>query len=504
MTDDIIIPWKNDYIDYLHDESRKIGSADSISFPKSEEEVANIVRAIACDCKITTQGARTGITAGAVPDGGHIINLSRMNAIGDIRQNSSGDFTITVQPGALLADVRKAVAKSALFFPPDPTETSASIGGMAACNASGAMSYFYGPTRRWIESIRMVLADGDIVAIKRGENFASGRSFRLKTQSGRQISGSLPLYNAPDVKSAAGYFVKDNMDMLDFFIGMEGTLGIITEVELKLISQPKTIFGLTVFFGDEETALKFVRIVRGENVEGCTKAGLKPVAIEFFNSSALNLLRKMKSNNPAFANIPALKDHFHTAIYIEFHGDDDEVEQDFMNLLDLICALGLSDEDTWCATNSRELEPLRAFRHATPEAVNLLISERKKTDPEITKLGTDMSVPNKCLEDVINMYNTGLAKNGLESVIFGHIGNNHVHVNIIPKNMDEYNLGKSIYMQWAKKIIDMGGSVSAEHGIGKLKKPFLKLMYGEEGIGQMKKLKQIFDPKMVLNSGNLF
>jgi len=502
----MIKQWNLQYEDYLHDESLRIGSAQSISFPLSEADIIDIIKKIGADGgRITTQGARTGIAAGAVPDGGHILNLSRMNAIGEIRQDESGEHSIIVEPGALLSDVKKIVEKDELFFPPDPTETSASIGGMVSCNASGAMSFFYGSTRNWVKSIRVVLADGSIANLKRGENVSQARSFALTTQNGKTISGNLPTYIMPSVKSAAGYYTSDNVDIIDLFIGAEGTLGIITQIELKLIEKPKAIVGLSVFFSSEDAALKFVRVMRAEEVGGLDRVDVRPVAIEFFNSDALNLLRTMKSNNPAFANIPALKPHFHSAIYVEFHGvSDEELEETVMQVMNAILALGASDDDTWFGTTERELEPMKAFRHATPEAVNLLIGERKRSNPEITKLGTDMSVPDAYLEMVMAMYNNDLREQSLDSVIFGHIGNNHVHVNILPNDMRQYEIGKSLYLSWARQIVALGGSVSAEHGIGKLKVPFLELMYGEEGIAQMRQLKKILDPNSILNPGNLF
>ena len=134
----------------------------------------------------------------------------------------------------------------------------------------------------------------------------------------------------------------------------------------------------------------------------------------------------------------------------------------------------------------------------------MLIGERKKTIPELTKLGTDMSVPDEGLEKVMRMYRAGLEAAGLEHVIFGHIGNNHVHVNILPRSMKEYEQGKALYLDWEKQVVDWGGSVSAEHGIGKIKTEFLELMYDEEGVQKMRKLKQLFDPQGLLNPGNLF
>ncbi len=493
MADNLIKPLTHDFDDYLRDESRHTGTADTISFPKSESEVIEVVKTVATSgTTITTQGARTGIVAGAVPQGGHVLNLSRMNQIGEV----DGD-SITVGPGVTLDVIRATVAAAGKFFPPDPTETSASIGGMVASNASGAMSFHYGPTRDWVRALRVVLSDGDVVAIRRGEQFARGREFGLSTESGRRISGGLPGYTQPGVKSAAGYYVAGDMDLIDLFIGSEGTLGVITEIELALIDKPRAINGLTVFFPSEESAVGFVRVLR--------EGEMRPVAIEFFNSDALSLLRKMKNEYSAFDKIPALKAHYHTAINTEFHGqNDEELEESIMAVMESIVELGGSDEDTWFATSEREIEPIHAFRHATPEAVNLLIDERKRAIPELIKLGTDMSVPDDSLETVLAMYRTDLAEHNLESVVFGHIGNNHVHVNILPRDMSEYDFGKSLYLGWAKRIVEMGGSVSAEHGIGKLKAPFLELMYGAEGIEEMRGLKALFDPDAMLNRGNLF
>ncbi|MDO8587436.1 MAG: FAD-binding oxidoreductase [Armatimonadota bacterium] len=520
MTQDLIKPFSSDYIDYLHDESRRVGTADFIAFPTTEAEVIEALReAHTRRIVVTTQGARTGLVAGAVPRGGLVLNLSRMNAIGEIR-GEPGGHRLTVQPGATLAEICRVVEAQGLLFPPDPTETSASIGGMVASNASGALTFHYGSTRNWVESLRVVLSDGSVLHIRRGKNHARGRSFALTTEDGRVISGDLPSCTQPNVKSAAGYYVAEDMDLIDLFIGMEGTLGVITEIELKLIPRPQAIHGLTIFLPSEDAALKFVRAARGEGVadrpgtpfpdassriSDPPPLATRPVAIEFFNSDALNLLRRAKSDNPAFADIPALRPNYHTAIYIEFHGEsDEELEEAVLRVTDVLANLGVSDDDTWYATSDRELEPIKAFRHAIPEAVNLLIDERKRSSAELTKLGTDMSVPDECLEAVMSMYNSDLAANGLESVIFGHIGNNHAHVNILPNSVEEYERGKSLYLSWARRIVEMGGSVSAEHGIGKLKAPFLALMYGEVAIAQMRALRALFDPDGMLNRGNLF
>jgi len=492
-----ILDVDEEYADFLHDESRREGRADKIAFPTSTEDVKDALTAARENgWPITVQGGRTGITGGCVPEGGLILNLSRMQRIGQVDDNR-----LSVQPGAVLADIREAVADSGFFFPSDLTETSATIGGMIANNASGARSYRYGSVRPWICGLTVVLPNGEVVKLERGVHKAEGLSFQLGS-----ISGRLPELPMPRVKTAAGYFVKPDMDLVDLFIGAEGTLGVVTEITLQLKSAPAQMIGLTAFFAAESEALEFVRFLRGAGwstrptqesgtkVVGPLPSAGAPVAIEFFDSNALDLLRRMKSENVAFTDLPELKPAFHTAIYFEF--EDDVPEAVVERMAEAI--------DCWYVEGEHEIETLKNFRHAIPESVNLLIAERKKSIPELTKLGTDMSVPDGQLENVMRMYHTGLAETGLEYVVFGHIGDNHVHVNILPRSMAEYEKGKALYLKWAEQVVAMGGSVSAEHGIGKIKTEFLKLMFGEEGIQKMQSLKRVLDPDCMLNPGNLF
>lgn len=466
------------HADFLHDESRREGHAEKICFPKSANDVrAALCMAVEKNWPVTVQGGRTGITGGAVPDGGLIINLSRMNTVGEINGNC-----MTVQPGAVLSDIRACIDGSGLFFPSDLTETTATIGGMVANNASGARSFKYGSVRNWIHALEVVLPVGESIRVERGVQKADGLGFKL----GR-IAGQLPGIKQPNVKSAAGYFIEPDMDLVDLFIGAEGTLGIVTEITIKLLPEPEEMNGLTAFFESEEEALEFVRFLREQSA-------VSPTAIEFFDTNALRLLRRMKTENAAFSDLPTLNPEFHVAIYFEF---DCEVPEDVVAELNKAMAC-------WFSEGEREIAMLKNFRHAIPESVNMLIGERRKSIPELTKLGTDMSVPDERLLGTMRMYREGLAEAGLDHVIFGHIGNNHVHVNILPRSMEEYERGKALYLGWARQVVDMGGSVAAEHGIGKLKTEFLKIMYGEDGVDEMRKLKALFDPQGVLNPGNLF
>ena len=518
------------YGEYLRDESRQVGNAESIVFPKSEAEIISSVKEMSRkNIQITTQGARTGLAASAVPYEGHIINLSKMNKVTGARYDEKKDkFFLTVQPGVLLSELRKYISnksfnandlneqsiialkymeKNQWFYSTDPTETSASMGGIVSCNASGAKSYRYGSARDHITGLRVVLADGDVLDIKRGQYIAGGDSkFSLVTESGREIKGQLPKYKMPDVKkNTSGYYNMPGMDMIDLFIGSDGTLGIISEIEIELNKTQETNWGITIFMPDEDKAVDLVRAIRHEITVDNINLKLNPSAIEFFSHNVLNMLRDQQKTNAAFSNIQEIKDSYHTAVYVEIESDsNDEVWAEVEKLGYVINGLGGDEDDSWVAYNPANLEKLHYFRHACPECVNMQIDNIKKTDGRITKLGTDMSVPDNKLKDAMKMYNKGIEENNLTAVIFGHIGNNHLHVNIIPRNMNEYEKGKKLFIIWAEKIAAMGGAVSAEHGVGKLKVPFLKKMYDEEELNEMRKLKKLFDPAQIFNRGTIF
>ncbi|MBN1409239.1 MAG: FAD-binding oxidoreductase [Spirochaetales bacterium] len=502
------------YEEYLKDESRFTGTAESISFPRSEGDIQAVLSELGPEQILTIQGARTGITGGAVPLSGHAMNLSGMKNITGLRFNKEENcFYITVEPGLTLKELRDRVSAGDIpvtgpsaglfksqpehFFPPDPTETGASLGGMAACNASGARSFHYGSVRNYIYGLRLLLADGSLLILKRSVQKASGTRFSLVTEGGREISGELPRYSSPDVKNAAGYFIKPGMDLLDLFIGSEGTLGIITSLELKLIPLPGVIWGGLYFFREPDKALDFIIQAR--------EYALKPQAMEFFDPGSLRLLMEIKKSMNTFSSVPAVDEAMQAACYLEFHGDsEDEVSGRVVYITDIFEGLGGNADDCWLATNPQELTRIIDFRHAVPEAVNLSIDLLKKKNPSLTKLGTDLAVPSRHLKEMYGLYVRDLSRSGLKHVIFGHIGDNHLHVNILPADTGEYEKGRLLYGKWVDKTIECGGTVSAEHGIGKIKKDFLYRMYGEENVASMLALKKIFDPGLRLNRGNLF
>ncbi len=516
---------------YLADESRMAGRAERIYFPRTELELAAVLRAAGeAKAVVTLSGARTGITGGAVPLGGWLVSLEKMNRVLGLRRDAARNrFSLRCQPGLALEALDKAIAAKrfpdeadwpdvdrqaladfrqpgAWMFPPDPTERSASLGGMTACNASGARTLFYGATRDYISRLRIALADGSVLDLRRGECRADERGgFRLALPDGAVREGAIPGYAMPRIKNAAGYFSQPGMDLLDLFIGSEGTLGIFTEIEIQLIPAPELILGVIGFFPSESAALTFVRRARGGAADGAAP-GLpgRPLALEYFDVRALDLLREQKRKVGPSSPIPALPSDAGAAVYLELAATENSMTETAEALLALLDACGSRSDSAWTATTPEETERLKAFRHALPEAINQRIGERAAAHPGLTKLGTDFAVPDAALDEILAAYHELLAAERLEYVVFGHIGNNHVHVNILPRDLAEYRRGKELYLKLAQRVVGWGGTVSAEHGIGKLKKPLLRLMYGEDGLAAMRAVKRVFDPAGRLNPGNMF
>ncbi|MBR2576055.1 MAG: FAD-binding oxidoreductase [Firmicutes bacterium] len=496
-----ILPFTSEYELHLMDESKKTGHAESIAFPKTAEEAAEILRY--CNdlaMPVTVQGSRTGVGGGAVPLGGMIMNLEKMKGL------KSGKDGETVIAGAAvpLEEISRFVRRQSgdsLFLPPDPTETTASAGGVVCCNSSGARTFGYGAMRNFVRRITVVTADGKILDIERGRFFAKGRRFdvSLPAKNGAPfcLELTLPSYNVPAVKNAAGYWIREDMDLIDLFIGAEGTLGVITEAEFDLAEKPPMIWGLIAFFGEEDQGVAFSESLKNTPGHGC-------ISIEYFDRGSLDLLqdkqREMKGT--LSWHVP---EGFSEAVFLEVTAaSKEEMLQRIGRIETEIRRAGGDPDDAWIAGSSRSFQSFKELRHATPESVNARIAENKKSHPGITKLGSDMSVPEGRLPETLKMYREDLRNAGLVFVIFGHIGNSHLHVNVISRNEEEYARGKQIYAGWAKAVSEMGGSVSAEHGVGKLKREFLQIMYGENGVREMRELKKVLDPKGILGRDNIF
>ena len=513
-----------EYAGFLFDESRTMGQAEYIAFPTCEEELRQVIAW--CNensVPLTTQGGMTGLAGGASPSCGLALNLSRMNKILGIRKDDQGTYYLRVQPGVLLTQLRKAltnkaldiagwsqesidtlrdVKAGALFFSPDPTEPTASLGGMAACNACGARSFLYGCTREHIHALRIVLADGRVTELQRGRDRADGRHISLPVEGGN-VEFDLPSFDTPDIKDA-GYYIRKNMETIDLFMGSQGTLGVISELELKLMDAPKLLWGMTAFFPDDENALAYVQAMKGKKLPGVPEFAHRPASLEFFNKNALDMIVRQKEITPAFRQLQELPEDYNCAVYVEFNSDDkDGMLPVLKDVAPVLSAVGGDIERTWVARDAGELEKLLFFRHTVPETIDLIIEENKKNEPCITILSTDMAVDDDHFDELFHIYKKDLSETTLHWIIFGHIGENHVHPNILARNKEEYEQGHAIFEKWARDVHRMGGSISAEHGAGKIKRKLALIMYSEEKMRELVALKRTLDPKFLLGPGNI-
>ncbi len=481
---------------YLIDASNlQGGHAQKLFIPATAEEIAEILKeANARKIPVTVSGARTGTVGGAIPFGGYVISLEKFNRIKEINEQFA-----TVESGVILADLQKAVKAKNLFYPPDPTEWSCQIGGTVATNASGARSFKYGATRDYVRRLSVVLADGEFLNLRRGEAFSIDGFIELKTESGKTIRVKLPTYDAPDVrKNAAGYFSAKKLDAVDLFVGSEGTLGVITEIELGLMRKTTGFLSGIVFFKDEADLLAFVAEAREISFRNRRDIEIKTedrklfdaTFLEYFDENSLKFIKEKFPDTP---------ENMRGAIFFEQETDEDTEDELFEQWNNLLERHNAEIEDSWFTTSEQDLIKMREFRHALPVAVNERVVKNRQR-----KIGTDMAVPDNKFASFLKFYKHKLNESGLDYVIFGHIGDNHLHANILPKTDEEAARAKHLYGRFIAQAIMLGGTISAEHGIGKLKSKYLYVQYGERYLNEMAELKRAFDPNGILGRGNMF
>jgi D-lactate dehydrogenase (cytochrome) len=295
-------------------------------------------------------------------------------------------------------------------------------------------------------------------------------------------------------KDNAGYFLEEDMDLIDLFIGSEGTLGIITEVEVVLIERHPVEFPLMLFFKEEESLFAVLDSLRSHP---------QTLALEYFGPEALELLRQKQAASP-HAGLPFLNPKYRQALLVDLGMTENALESSLVEMERILEKNGGDPSATWDGLDEKDAARLRMFRHLVPESVNSIIAQVKNRYPEVTKLGTDLAVPEHAFREMMDFYRKTMEESGIPFVIFGHIGDCHVHLNILPRSPGEFQEGKRLVELFAQKAVILGGTVSAEHGIGKLKRRMLELMYTPEELHVMKGIKKGLDPGNLLNRGVLF
>jgi len=438
------------------------GHADRVLLPETIEEVSEVLAAANRDrTPVTVSGAGTGTVGGRVPFGGIVLATDRLNRIKSIE-----NYRAVAEAGVILADFQRMVDSKGLLYPPDPTERGCFLGGTVATNASGARTFKYGPTRNYVERLKVVLASGEVLDLRRGE--------------GEFLKIPLPNYRPPATrKNATGYFVAPDMDTIDLFIGSEGTLAVICEIETRLVPKPQGLLSGVVFFAHQADVLALVAEAR---------ATLEARALEFFDNESLNFLREKYPEIPSEAA---------GAIFFEQETTDKTEEailNDWLSLLEKHHAF----PNSWFASNEQDQARLREFRHQLPVLMNEWFAHYRQR-----KVSTDMSVPDEAFAGMFQLYQDILRDSGLRYTIFGHIGDNHVHVNILPRNETEASRARDMYVQFLKYAASVGGTLSAEHGVGKLKREYLRYFYTDDQLREMAALKKFFDPNGILGRGNI-
>lgn len=445
---------------YLEDSSRYRGSADQVFVPTNVNEVRQIViNASADKVPLTVAGAGTGLTGARVPRGGWVISLERFR-------------DLEIQPGrarcgsgVILADLQSAAARTRQLLGPNPTESLACIGGIISTNAGGARSFRFGPVGRQVLALEVTFMDGRTVRFKRGDKV----DFPYRT------------VRAPSTtKTAAGYTLRPNLDWVDLFAGSEGTLAIITEAELQLFPEPPAILSGVVFFPSEELALDAVDIWR-------PIPGLR--LLESMDTRALDFLR------PKYTR---MSPNARAALMIEqdLVSDEDPEVDAWAKRLSAQSAL---EQDSWFGFTAADRERFREFRHALP-TMTVDLARRSGS-----RFSTDFAVPPEKNREMYSYYRQRCEETFPgRYTIFGHIGDANVHVNLLPNGPEDAKRAEDVMEDFAQKVLSLGGTVAAEHGIGKQKKNLLKLMYSAEEIEAMKDVKRRLDPKWLLGRGNIF
>jgi FAD/FMN-containing dehydrogenase len=444
----------------VEDASGLRGTAERVIVPADEAGVIETLRAaFASHTPVTVVGAGTGVTGGCVPSGGWSLSVEKLKRL-EIHRGYA-----IAGPGVLLGDLHAAAQSAGQLYPPDPTETSASIGGNIATNASGSRSFRYGPTRRWVERLRVVLADGTVRDVSRGEPIDFN-------------PGVIPL---PEVtKNTAGYLLRPDMDWVDLFVGSEGTLGVITEATLRLIPAPRVVIAGVIFFPGDDAALDAVEDWR---------VSAAPRMLEYMDEASLALLRRRFPDIPAAARAAILFDQ-------ELETEDDPELDAWFGRIEGSQALA---DESWMALTPADRERFRKFRHALPELVNDTVRLTGAL-----KMNSDYAVPPARNREMLACYRRRLDQEFPgRYVLFGHIGDAHVHINIFS---DPANPAHAVELltEFAREAVRLGGTVSAEHGLGKRKAHLLKLQYSPEHLEAMRAVKRRLDPRHILGRGTLW
>lgn len=425
---------------YLSDTlGRKQGKASALVFPTSTQEVSAVLRfAHANSIPVTPRGAGTNLVGSTVPhDGSIIVDLSLMNHILEV---DAENFTATVEPGVILEDFQKHVEGLGLFYPPDPGEKRASIGGNISTNAGGMRAVKYGVTRDYVMGLELVLADGTVI------------------QTGSK-----------NRKDTTGLNIKDVV------IGSEGTLAIITKCILKLIGKPEKATSLLISFESLKAGIEAVPVL--------LKANLNPTALEFIE-------RKVVKLGEDFLNLQWPDQDAAAYLLVTFDGSQEEIESNISKLKKVVESVSKKVIVLEDSVLSQNVWKIRGCLVKAVEAV----SEQEPLD---------IVVPISKVDAFVNYVNKLETESNMQMISFGHAGDGNVHLCVVrgdrPLDVWEKELHQNLEKLYAEAH-NLGGLISGEHGLGVSKRDFFFKEAAPENVQLMNQIKLAFDPKKLLNS----
>jgi glycolate oxidase len=435
---------------YSHDEvkgEKYKHMPEAVVFAESTKQISKVM-AFANQhlIPVTPRGAGTGLSGGAVPiKGGIVLSLERMNRIVELDEET---LTITVEPGVITDEIQKMAAASGLLYAGDPCSSDASfIGGNLAENAGGNKVVKYGPTGDHVMGIEVVLPDGTV-------DFFGGKL----------------------VKNVTGY------DFINLMVGSEGTLGIITKIILKLIPLPEFTVDLLVPFKTVEEAIAFVPKIMIE-------AHTIPASLEFMDNASLRLAERFLNNELPYSDSAA-----HLIIGIEGNGRE-QVADEYEKIGQMCFKYGA--QEVFVADNRNTREKIWKARKSIAEAISAFY-------PDFCM--EDVVVPINKIPQLMSFVNELSQREHIETVNFGHAGDGNMHVTFLSAEKTgkvwndkvEANL-KQLY----KRVLELGGTLSGEHGIGIKRMPYLPMALSQSQISLIKRVKRAFDPNDILNPGKI-
>ncbi|MDH5794631.1 MAG: FAD-binding protein [Candidatus Bathyarchaeota archaeon] len=443
--DDVLLT-KEELSNYAHDESSvKPHNPEVVVRAETTEEASKILLlANENMIPVTPRGGGTGLTGGSIPIyGGMLLSLEKMNRILELDEEN---LTLTVEPGVLIMDIHAFVEERGFMYPPDPGQKSGAIGGNISTNAGGMRGVKYGVTRDFVLGLEVVLPTGEVTTL-------GGKT----------------------VKNSTGY------SLMDLIIGAEGTLGIVTKAVLRLVPLPKIRVTLFAPYADIQDASRTVsEIIRNKIV---------PPAVEFVDQSSILVAER-------YLGKPMPRNDSPSYVLVRIEGNDRGAVDIDYELVGEIC-LKNNALDVLVADTKQNQENIWEGRSCIIDAA--------KAEGFVEVL--DCVVPRSRIPELIKGLNDIAEKYGVECQNFGHAGDGNVHTNVLKKNMND--------QEWNEKIprlvdeiyrlsITLGGTISGEHGIGLIRKPFLSMSRDKVQIELMKGIKRLFDPKNILNPGKIF